>query len=34
VGPHPSIEERGTVGLELHGEEQDGQKGGDGGGGI
>jgi hypothetical protein len=34
VGPHPSIEGRGTVGLELHGGEQDGQKGGDGGGGI
>jgi len=27
---HPSIEGRGTCGAELHGGEQDGQKGGDG----
>ena len=34
AGPHPSLERRGTAGLELHGWERCGGRGGGGGGGV
>ena len=34
MGPHPSVEGRGTAGLELHGEERGTWRGGDGDGGV
>ena len=34
VGPHPSVEGRGTAGLQLHGGERGGRRGREGGGGV